>query len=68
MMLIDKNKRPSVDMLLEVPSVQLRNKEKKLRDSYMTIKKREEKVKNLEDNMRKKEDQLAIKLKMFKSL
>jgi serine/threonine protein kinase len=62
MLSIDKEKRPSVDMLLEIPSVQLRIKEKKLRDSYMTIKKREEKAKKKEQSLAKKEEELEEKL------
>lgn len=54
----EKEKRPSVDDLLNIPQISLRLREKRIRDSFAKLKKREEEMKTKELKIVELESQL----------
>lgn len=59
----DKEKRPCVDDLLNLPQVSLRLREKRIKDSFAKLKKREEEIKTKEIKMVELESQVLAQLK-----
>lgn len=64
----EKEKRPAVDDLLNIPQISLRLREKRLKESFSKLKRREEEMKSyeskyieIEAELRKYKDDLAVK-------
>ena len=58
MLLPDQEKRPSVDELLNIPHISMRLREKRMKDSFSKLKKREEEVRVKETKIVELEKQL----------
>jgi predicted nucleotidyltransferase len=54
----DASQRPSVDELMQIPKIQLRMKERKMREDYAALKKREQEVHELYEALKQKQKQL----------
>lgn len=63
MLNVDQNKRPSVDELMNYPSVMIRIKERKLKEHYLKMKKMEEMIKEKESEIIKREEESKTKEK-----
>lgn len=63
MLNVDQNKRPSVDELMNYPSVMIRIKERKLKEHYLKMKKMEEMIKEKESEIIKREEESKAKEK-----
>jgi len=61
MLTVNSNKRPSVEDLLNIPQISLRLREKKLRDTHVSLKKREEEAKSREKDLLEKEKSIQGK-------
>lgn len=55
---VDQNRRPSIEDLLNLPQVNLRIREKRLKDNFFKLKKFEENLKRKENEIVEKEDNL----------
>ena len=58
---IDPNKRPSIKDIISIPEVNIRIKEKKVKDGYQKLKKYENELKLKEENLIETEKKLIIK-------
>lgn len=63
MLNVEQNKRPSVDELMNYPSVMIRIKERKLKEHYLKMKKMEEMIKEKESEIIKREEESKTKEK-----
>ena len=65
MMNVEQDKRPSIKDILAIPEVNIRIKEKKIKEGYQKLKKYESELKMREDNLIEEEKKLKMRAKFL---
>ena len=58
MLKLEQDERPSIEQLVNQPQISLRLRERKIKEHYSMIKKKEEEIKKREIDVKSKEEQL----------
>ena len=65
MMNVEQDKRPSIKDIMAIPEVNIRIKEKKIKEGYQKLKKYESELKMREDNLIEEEKKLKMRAKFL---